>query len=207
MYVGRVVVAARIGGAVLGLGDRDVAHPVEDAFDADPALGPGERRARAGVDAVAERDVLAGVDAVGVELVGALEAARVAVRGARRRTITVVPAGMSTPPTVVGTRDSRKSPLIGLSNRNVSSTKFGMRSRLGVQQRLRDRGRSPSSWSADASRRTVVSCPAANRFAATRTTSMTSGSEPSGNVAVARPVITSSAGSRRRSSTYSVKRA
>ena len=39
-----------------------------------------------------------------------------------------------------------------------------------------------------------------------RTTSITSGVEPSGNVAVARPVITSSRGSRRRSSTYSVNR-
>ena len=37
------------------------------------------------------------------------------------------------------------------------------------------------------SSRTVVSWPAANRLAAMRTTSMTSGVEPSGNVAVARP--------------------
>jgi hypothetical protein len=32
--------------------------------------------------------------------------------------------GMSTPPTVVGTRASRKSPLTGLSIRNVSSMKL-----------------------------------------------------------------------------------
>ncbi len=64
------------------------------------ALGPGERRARAGVDAVAERDVLARVRAAGSELVGTFEAAR--DHGSRRpsSTITVVPAGMSTPPTV-----------------------------------------------------------------------------------------------------------
>ena len=46
------------------------------------AFGPRERRAGTGVDAVAERDVLARVRAVELELVGALEAARVAVGGA-----------------------------------------------------------------------------------------------------------------------------
>ena len=61
--------------------------------------------------------------------------------------------------------------------------KFGMRSR-SVRSSCWSSGRSPISWSAAASKRTVVSWPAANRFAATRTTSMTSGSEPSGKVAV-----------------------
>lgn len=49
------------------------------------------------------------------------------------------------------------------------------------------------------SRRTVVSPPAANRLAATRTASMTSGVLPSGKVAVATPVSTSSRGDARRS--------
>ena len=62
-------------------------------------------------------------------------------------------------------------------------------------------GCSPISWNAAARRRTVVSWPAENRLAATRTTSITSGVDPSGNVAVASPVRTSWRGSRRRSST------
>ena len=40
-------------------------------------------------------------------------------------TITVVPAASASSPTVVGTRDSRKSPLTGLSMRRHSSMKFG----------------------------------------------------------------------------------
>ncbi len=63
----RVFVTARAGGPVLGLGDRDVAHAVEDAFDADAPFGAGERRARASVHAVPERDVLSRVRAVGAE--------------------------------------------------------------------------------------------------------------------------------------------
>ena len=43
--------------------------------------------------------------------------------------ITVVPAGISMSPMVVGTRDSRKSPLTGLSIRSVSSMKLGIRCR------------------------------------------------------------------------------
>ena len=45
------------------------------------------------------------------------------------------------------------------------------------------RGRSPSTWNAAPSIRTVVSWPAAKRLAASRTTSMTSGVEPSLKVA------------------------
>ena len=55
---------------------------VEQALDADAAPRPRERRARAGVRAVPERDVLPGVGAVDVELGRGVEAARVAVRGA-----------------------------------------------------------------------------------------------------------------------------
>ena len=78
-----VVVAAGADRAVLGLGDPDVVHPVEQSLDGDAALGPGERRARAGVDAAAEREVLAGVGALDVELGRVLEVAR--DRGWRRR--------------------------------------------------------------------------------------------------------------------------
>ena len=61
----------------------DVEHAVEKAFDG--SLGPRarERRARAGVDAVSEREVLATVRSVEAELVWALERARVAIGGAR----------------------------------------------------------------------------------------------------------------------------
>ena len=47
--------------------------------DGHPALGPGQRRAGAVVDAVTEGDVLAGVGPVDVELVRVLEQPRVAV--------------------------------------------------------------------------------------------------------------------------------
>ena len=56
-----VVVAAVAGRAVLLLGDPDVGGAVEQPLEADPRLGPGQRRAGAGVDAAAEREVLAGV--------------------------------------------------------------------------------------------------------------------------------------------------
>ena len=145
-------------------------------------------------DAAPEREVLAGVGPVDVERRRVVEPARVAVRGARSAPSPSCPAGRSTPPTVVGTRESRKSPLTGLSIRSVSSMKLGMRLALVAQQLLElgvlgDQLAAPSSSS-----RTVVSCPAAKRLAATRTTSMTSGVEPSGNVAVASPVRTSSRG-------------
>ena len=111
---------------MLVLRDPDVGGAVEESFDADPGLGPRERRAGAGVDTAAECDVTTGIWAGDVEFVGLLELAWMAVGGAVI-TITVVPAGMSTPPTVVGRRDSRKSPLTGLSIRSVSSMMFGMR--------------------------------------------------------------------------------
>ena len=57
-------------------------HAVEEALDADAGLGAGERRAGARVDAVSEREVLARVGAVDVELGGVVEVARIAVRGA-----------------------------------------------------------------------------------------------------------------------------
>ena len=57
---------------------------------------------------------------------------------------------MSTPPTVVGRRDSRKSPLTGLSIRSVSSMKFGMRSR-SLRSSAWMSGRSPSTLRAELS--------------------------------------------------------
>ena len=78
----RVLVAAGAGRAVLGFGDPDVGEAVEDALEADARFGARERRARTGVDAVTERDVLPRVRAVDVELVGVLEAAGIAVGGA-----------------------------------------------------------------------------------------------------------------------------
>ena len=77
--------------------------------------------------------------------------------------------------------------------------KFGMRSR-SVRSRCCSSGSSASTLSAVLSSRTVVSCPAVKRLAAIRTTSMTSGVEPSGNLAFAISVSASARGSRRRSS-------
>ena len=114
---------------------------------------PGQR-----VDAVPERDVLARVRAVDVGTRRALEAARVAVRGAVEHHQRRAGRDVDAADRASGTRASRKSPLIGLSYRSVSSTKFGMRSRSSRSSCCRS-GRSPSSWSALASRRTVVSWP------------------------------------------------
>ena len=86
-------------------------------------------------------------------------------------TITHVPAGMSTPPTVTGVRDRRKSPLTGLSKRRHSSTNPGIRS-LSSRRRCWMSLRSAMVCSAVPSSRTVVSCPAEKRLAATRTTSI-----------------------------------
>ena len=80
---GRVLVAAGAGRAVRRLRDPDVGHAVEDAFEADARLGPGERRAGAGVDAEAEPEVLA---AVRRGRGGARRGRRTAAgRGSRRR--------------------------------------------------------------------------------------------------------------------------
>ena len=166
----------------------------------DARLGARKRRAGARVGAVAERDVLAGVGAVDVELVGVLEAARVAVRGAvehhHRRARGDVDAAD-------GGRRARQAE-VALDRALVAQRLLDeVRDAIAVGREAAawSSGCSPRICSAAASRRTVVSCPAANRLAATRTTSMTSGIEPSGNVAVASPVRTSSRGLRRRSST------
>ena len=60
-------------------GDPNVGEAVEHALDRDSSVRTYERRARARVDPATERDVLAGVVTIGVELGRALEAAGVAV--------------------------------------------------------------------------------------------------------------------------------
>ena len=80
---GRLVVEAAVAGrAVVLLGEADVVHAVEDALEADAALGAGERAAGARVVAAPERDVRLRVRAVDAELGRALEAPGVAVGGA-----------------------------------------------------------------------------------------------------------------------------
>ena len=83
--------------------------------------------------------------------------------------ITGVPAAMSTPPIVVARRASRKSAFTGLSIRSASSMKSGMRSRCARSSSCSS-GYSARYFSAVASRRAVVSWPAANRNVALRTT-------------------------------------
>src|ERR1700739_3511462 len=49
-HPGRLVAEVTVPGwAVMGLQQADVARAPQQSFDADPALGPGERAARAGV--------------------------------------------------------------------------------------------------------------------------------------------------------------
>jgi hypothetical protein len=186
-----VAEAARAGRAVVLFRQPDVARAVEDAFEADPGLGSRQRAARAGVRAASERDVLAGVGAVEAELGWALEAAG-------------VPGAMSTPPIVVARRARRKSAFTGLSMRRASSMKLGMSSGFARSSSWSS-GYSARYFSDVASRRAVVSCPAANRKLAERTTAVTSGVDPSGYFASARSVSTSPRGSWRRSSMYVVK--
>ena len=70
---------------MLGLGDPDVAEPIEQPVDRHPPFGTGERCAGTGVDAVPERDVLAGVHAAEVERVWIGEHPLVAIAHPRRQ--------------------------------------------------------------------------------------------------------------------------
>ena len=79
-----VVIAPGLGRPVLLLVDRDVTRPVEQPVQRHLALGACKRRARTRVDPESERDVLARVGAVDVELVGVLERAWIPVAGTRR---------------------------------------------------------------------------------------------------------------------------
>src|SRR5262245_36403918 len=76
-----VVEAASAGGAVVLLGQSDVTHPVENALEAHPALGTRERSTGTRVNATPESDVGLGVGPVDPEVVWAIEALRVAIRG------------------------------------------------------------------------------------------------------------------------------
>src|SRR4051794_40565917 len=79
---GDVAVAARSGGSVVLLRDADLAQPIEQALDTHPSLRAGQLAAHAGVDAAAERQVLARVLAVDLELVRVLEPLGVPACGA-----------------------------------------------------------------------------------------------------------------------------
>ncbi len=65
-----VLIGAAAGGTVRGFGDPDVGRAVEQALEAHPRLGPGQRGSGAGVDPVPERDVLPRVRPVDLEGVG-----------------------------------------------------------------------------------------------------------------------------------------
>ncbi len=175
---GFVVEVALARRTVVLLGEPDVAHTVEDALDADPALHPGQRAAGTGVGAPAEGDVDLGVGRSSRNSAGHSNR-----RGSRLaaplRSMTGVPAAMSTPATVVGRRARRKSAFTGLSMRSASSMKSGIRS-WWARSSSWSSGYSARYFRATASRRAVVSCPAANRKVAVRTTEVTSGVEPSG---------------------------
>ena len=50
--------SAGAGRPVVFLGEMDLRRPVKDALQADPGLGPGQRRSGAGVDPPAEGQVV-----------------------------------------------------------------------------------------------------------------------------------------------------
>ena len=132
----RVLVAAGAGRAVRLLRDPDVGHAIEQALGADARLGPGERSAGAAVDAGPERrGAGASSDGPRRNSPGASNwrGSRFAAPGI---SITVVPAGIGTPPIFVATRASRNVHWIGGSSRRHSSMKFGMRVALVAQQLL-----------------------------------------------------------------------
>ena len=81
-HVGVARDVGHVHAAQAGLVDLEPPPPVGDLLDRDPALHARERGAEAAVHAVAEADGDARLP-FDVELVGALERARVARRGAR----------------------------------------------------------------------------------------------------------------------------
>ena len=72
-------VPAVVGRSVLDLVDLDVCHPVQNAFEGDPALHPGERSTRTRVHPACERHVLADILSIQLELVRVVEPARITV--------------------------------------------------------------------------------------------------------------------------------
>ena len=136
---------------------------------------------------------------------GSLELARVAVRGA------VVHHHVRARRDVDGAdlRGDARQPELTLdrgleAERLLDEARDAGRARRAVV--AGGRRRSPISCIAEPRSRAVVSPPAENRLAAISATSCTSGTDPSGKVAVARPVITSERGARRHSSMYAVNR-
>ena len=138
---GRLVVEAPVAGrAVVLLGEPDVARAVEDALEADPALGAGQRTAGAGVGAPAEGDVGGGVRAVDAELVRALEPAGVAVGGAVEEHQRRAGRDLDAADGRSCARVRRKSVFTGLSTRSTSSRKLGIFSRSARGARPGARG-------------------------------------------------------------------
>src|SRR5205085_11705927 len=74
--------AAGVRGTVVLRREPDSAHAVEDALEADPCFGAGERTAGAGVRAPPDRDVVHGVGPVDAALLRTVEPPRIAVVGA-----------------------------------------------------------------------------------------------------------------------------
>ena len=158
--------------------------PGQEPLDADPRLGPGQRPAGAGVRARGRRRGARGRSRRSTRNSVGFSKRRGSRLAAPLSTMTVVPAGMSTPPTVVGPPGQ---PEVALDRAlHAQALLDEVRDALAVARSSCCRsGFSPIIWNAVASSRTVVSWPAEKRLAATRTTSMTSGMEPSGKVAVA----------------------
>jgi hypothetical protein len=187
-----------LGGAVLVLGDPDLGGAVKQTFDADPCLGPSKLSTGAGVNTSPKSDVTLGVWTRRVECVWIVELFRVAVGGpvehhkggAGRNVNAANGARYPRQPEITLDRTFDPQGLLDEVGDPVT---------LATQQLL-DVGRSASIFRAELSNRTVVFWPAEKTLVATRTTSMTSGVDPSGKIAAATPVRTSSRGSRRRSS-------
>lgn len=74
----RVTVAALAHWTVYLFVDADIPHPVQDAFQRDPALDAGEGRTGTGVHAAREGDVLANVVPVEPEFMRVLETVGIA---------------------------------------------------------------------------------------------------------------------------------
>ena len=93
--------------------------------------------------------------------------------------MTVVPALISTPPSVVVRRARRKWLFTGASRRKISSTNVGIALRSARSDAWSARS-STRNWSANARLRAVVSWPAANRNAASLASTETGGVRPVG---------------------------
>ena len=143
-------------------------------------------------------------DPLDVELVRVREHPRVPVARARSEHH-VPPAGISTPPRSVRTRAIRNCVRNGLSSRSVSSMKFGMRSRSSRTELLQvgPFAEHPQRERQQPHRGLLA---AGEEVGGEQRGVVTAGVDPSGNVAVARPVRMSLRGSRRRSSMYPLKR-